>query len=137
MTKPSSFLIGIVIFTLITMSGVAMVSILMSGNPAMANGDVEQFNETFNVYGDITNLTDTLQDNLEDSTSDDTGLTALISGTWQTLRLLGSSLSFMNNAIQGMSAMFYVPGWVTVLIIAVVTIMLVFAIWGAVFQRDL
>ena len=137
MAKPSTYIMGIIIFTMLTVSGVAMFSILTDNNPNMVTGDIEQFNNTFNVYNDVINQTNTIADQLEQADSDPTGISALVSGSWQTLRLLGSSLNFMHEAIKGMSGMFGIPVFVPYLIIAMVTVMLVFAIWGAVFQRDL
>lgn len=136
--KPSTYLYGVIIFTLVTVAGVAMVAELRQANPDISSAELSEFNKTFNVYDNITSTKDKLQSDIENADSDTSGLNALISSSWQSLRLIGQSMKFMEKAITGISTTFTsVPSFVPPLLIALVVIMLVFAIWGAIFQRDL
>lgn len=141
MTKPSTYIIGILVFTMFILGGVGIIGELMQSNPAFGDSDkYTQFNKTFNVYNRVTTSVDSLKTNIEEADTD-FGLfgvlNALISSSWQTLRLLVSSLNFMNGVFEGLHTMFGLPTWVPSIIISIITVIIVFAIYSAIFQRDI
>lgn len=137
---PSSYIIGIIIFTLFIVGGVSVLGIFQQSDPTFAAGEkYSKFNESFNKLNDVTEEVTDIQDSIENTQSDYGAfgvLNSLISSAWQSLRLLASSFSFMDSAFSGMT-MFGMPGWIPALIILVVIVMISFAVFAAIFQREL
>lgn len=140
---PKHYIIGIIMFVFIIMSGISLLSALNDTDPTyIDNTKFTEFNDTFNKYNEITTKVDGLKSGIEDAEpGQDYGtlgvLSALISSGWNTLQLLFQSFGFMNDVFNGLSDVFGIPYWVPVLIISIVTTILVFAIYGAIFQREL
>lgn len=139
--RPSTYIIGILVFTAFIMAGTTFMGTLRESDPTYADDTTfSDFNNTFNVYDEASGEIGTLGAGLTNSTTDfgDLGvLNALIMSAWQSLRLLLSSFGFMNAVFGGLSTVLGVPAWVGGLIILGVTVMFVFSIWAAFFQRDL
>lgn len=138
---PRHYIVGIIIFTFFIIGGVSLMSMMMP--PSINAADTAQFqkfNRTFNVQKDITESVGNLESSVTGADLDPGPfgmLNALISSSWTSLRLLFSSYSFMDSVFEGLSSIFGVPGWIPALIMLIITVMLVFAIFGAVFQRNL
>lgn len=144
-TTPSQYIIGIIMFTMVIVGGIALINIYKNEGAAFANtAEFAEFNDTFNLMDDVESTVDDLQSNVEEEDAD-YGLVGeivniadtLINGLWNTLKLLASTLGFMNAAYTGLSDFFGVPVWATALIIMIVTVVIIFSIIGALFQRDL
>jgi len=134
------YLIGISVFTMLILGVVSTLAMFMGANPEfMPEEQFQNFNKTFNKYNELDTNVGNLQEGLEDPENTDWGtfgvLNALISGAWQTLRLTVSSLSFMTTALVGAYTTFGVPLWIISILSMIITIMIVYAIYGAVFQR--
>ena len=138
---PSNYIIGIVMFTLFIVGGVALLAEQSSVNPDMLTNDkFERFNKTFDVMGDVTEEVDDIEDSIKNSDADQGlfgVLNSLINSAWNTLSLIFDSFSFMDGVWQGTNKIFGIPVWVATLISGLVTILFAFAIWSAVFQRKL
>ena len=140
---PKHYIIGIIMFVFIIMSGISLLSALNDTDPTyIDNTKFTEFNDTFNKYNEITTKVDDLKSGIEDAEpGQDYGtlgvLSALISSGWNTLQLLFQSFGFMSDVFNGLSDVFGIPAWVPVLIISIITVILVFAIYGAIFQREL
>lgn len=140
---PKHYIIGIIFFVMLIMSGLTLLSEFNSYDPTyIDNTKYAEFNTTFNKFNDITGEVDDLKAGIEDAEpGQDYGtlgvLSALISSGWNTLQLLFQSFSFMDDVFNGLSDVFGIPGWVPALLIALVTVILVFAIYSAIFQREL
>lgn len=137
---PSQYIAGILIFVLFISGGVFMIGSFMDNDPTIVDSSkYQQFNGTFNKLDDVTNTVDNLQDNIENADTD-FGifgvLNSLISTAWNTLKLLFSSLGFMNAVFGGLYSFLGIPFWVGNIIISLVTVMICFAIFGAIFQKD-
>jgi hypothetical protein len=61
-------------------------------------------------------------------------LNSLIASAWQSLRLLFSSFGFMDAVFEGVHDLFGVPKWVSGLASLLITVLIAFAIYSAVFQ---
>jgi hypothetical protein len=138
---PTTYIVGIIIFTFFIVGGVALIGEMRDTNPDFINNQkYDQFNSTFNVLDDVTGEVGTIQDNIANADTD-FGLfgvlNSLISSAWQTLRLLFSSFGFMNTVFIGFSTFFGIPAWVSGLIILLVTIMFAGAIFAAIFHREI
>lgn len=139
--KPSDYIIGIIIFTIVIVSGITLLAQVNTINPDTIDSDrLGEFNKTFNVLGDITDTTDDLEKSVTES-STEYGifgvLNSLINSAWNTLKLLFNSFRFMDGVFNGLSVMFGVPVFVAQLIIALITVVIVFGIFGAIFQTNL
>jgi len=137
---PRHYITGIIVFTFIIVGGVSMLSLMEGGNNNFINDpQFTQFNSTFNVQEDITTSVNNLEASVTGADLDPGPfgmLNALISSSWTSLRLMFSSYSFMGNVLFGLS-IFGIPAWIPTLIGLMITVILAFAIFGAVFQRNL
>jgi hypothetical protein len=140
-TLPRHYIIGIVMFGFLIVGGMSMLGIFAGTSDTFATGEkYTQFNNTFNVLDDVTDQVESMEESITEADTD-FGifgvLNALISSAWQTLKLLFSSLSFMDGVFFGLSSVFGVPGFIPGTIILLVTVILIFAIFSAIFQREL
>lgn len=140
MAEMKEYLVGIVLFTFIIMGGMLVVSEFRAHSLSFGTeAEYESYNYTFNTLDKITTQVDSLKGNIEDS-DNDFGLfgvlNSIIGSTWQAIKLFFSSFSFMDSVFNGVSNYFGVPTWIPLLIITLITIMVVFAIWSLVFNRD-
>ena len=139
--KPSTYIIGIIVFTLFIVGGVSMMTIFRESDPTFAtDAKFTEFNETFNVYAETTKKVEDLGSGITNADSDfgELGvLNGLILAAWQSIKLLLTNWAFMNIVFNGLYTIFGVPSWISGLIILGVTVMFVFAIYSAFFQRDL
>lgn len=142
-TYPSSYIMGILVFVLIIGSCVSMISMFRDYDSdfGMNESEYKQFNSTFYVLDDIDNTVEDLEQGVTDTNSTSFGvfgvLNSLISGGWQSLKLLTGSLSFMNSVFSGLTTYFGIPGFVVKIIGLIVTIFITFAIYSAIFQRKI
>jgi hypothetical protein len=137
--KISNYIIGILIFTFVIVGGVSMLGIYNDARPINST-KYGEFNNTMNVLEDVTTEVDELEETVKD-TNPEWGvlgaLNALIDSGFQTMKLTFTSFNFMDNVFSGSTTLFGIPIWVATIIGAIITIIIVYAIYGAVFQRDL
>jgi tetrahydromethanopterin S-methyltransferase subunit C len=57
--------------------------------------------------------------------------------SWQSIKLFFLSFGIMNAAYSGLSAIFGIPAWITGLAGLLVTILIGFTIYSAIFQKEL
>lgn len=140
---PKRYIYGIIMFTFVIVAGLALLNEFKASDSTYVDAaKYREFNATFNKFDDITTEVGDLKSGIEDAEpGQDFGtlgvLSALISSGWNSLQLLFQSLSFMNDVFNGLSSVFGVPAWVGALIILLVSVMIVFAIYSAIFQREL
>lgn len=140
---PRHYIIGIIMFTFLIVGGLALLAEYNSYDETYIDQTkYAEFNSTFNTYNDINEQVGGLQAGIEDAEpGQDYGtlgvLEALISSGWNTLQLMFQSFGFMNDVFDGLSDVFGIPAWVGVLITLIITTILVFAIYAAIFQREL
>lgn len=139
--KPSHYIIGIIVFTAFIVGGVSMLSIFREADPTFIDDTrFNQFNETFNVYEDVDEKVGELEEGIQGADTD-FGLfgvlNSLINSAWQTLKLTMTSFGFMSSVFGGLYGVFAIPAWAGALILLAVSVMFVFAIFSAIFQREL
>lgn len=139
---PRHYIIGIIIFTFFIIGGVSIMGMLAGEEDSAFAGDqqLRQFNETFNIQEDITREVGDLEASVSDPDLDPGPfgmLNALISSAWTSLSLMFDSFSFMTSVFGGLSTMFGVPVWIPALIGLIIVVLLVFAIFGAIFQSKI
>lgn len=138
---PRHYIIGILMFTFIIVGGVSMFGEFRSVYPSFGTDDeYDQFNRSFNKLTEVTIQINKLESNIN-STDPEPGLfgflNSLISSAWNTIKLLFSSFDFMDEAFEGLYTMFGVPKWVGNIIMSLITVIISFAIYTAIFQREI
>lgn len=130
-------------FTLVVGAGVSLIAGFRSDSPGYgSNGtELKDFNDTFYKLDNIQTSVESLESGIRDTNSTDFGvfgvLNGLISGSWNTIRLLFSSLGFIKSVFQGMATFFGIPAFVITIISLFLTTLIAFAIYSAVFQREI
>jgi hypothetical protein len=139
---PRHYIYGIIMFTLVIVGGLTLLGDFINESPEIAeDSKYTEFSEALDVQDDILATTEDMRSDIESYDATEFGvfgvLNALINSAWNTLKLLLNSLDFMASAITGGAIVFDIPTWIPTLIIALVTILVVFSIYSAIFQRDI
>ena len=138
---PSNYIIGIIIFTLFIVGGVSMMGIFNAEDSTFTDDEkFIEFNKSFNKLNEVTSSVESLQEDIEDNKpewGDFGALNGLIKSSWHSLQLIFTSFGFMNDVFDASATVFGIPAWIGGLVGLIVVVILVFAIWGAIFQRDL
>lgn len=143
--QPSDYIIGTIIFTLLTLGLVGVMTEVQSKNTNFV--DTQQysdFNKSFNHYSTITSSVTNLQDSITGSEVDNgifgtvNGvLNSLMNTVWTTFRFLFSSFSFMNTAYLGLSTNLGLPYWLPIILGLIVIVVISFGIFSAVTRSNL
>ena len=136
--KPSQYILAIIIFCMLFMGGTIWLSQLNAVHE-FGDGELEAFNNTFNSIDGVTVAVDKLNEVV--TTPEEPGvfgfLNTLIGGAWSTLKLLGTTLSFANMSIDALTGYFGVPAYIPLMIGAMLSVIIVLSIIGAIMQKDL
>lgn len=139
---PRHYIIGFLMFTLMIGIGVSMLGIFNANVPDYgSNGsELSDFNETFYKLDDISDTVGELESGITNASTDFGAfgvLNSLISGAWQTVKLLFNSLSFTKTVFAGLGTFFGVPSFVIRILTLMITAIIAFAIYSAIFQREI
>jgi hypothetical protein len=136
---PRMYVYGVIMMMFFIVGGMAMLSIMQESDASFdADSRSGEFNRTFNKLANV----ETEVSSIESSFQTDPewgvfgGLNALIKGTWNTFSLMFSSWSFMDGVFQGLESFFGVPGWISSIIMLLITVTIAFAIYSLIFQKD-
>ena len=143
---PRDLWYGFIIFTLIIVGGVSLMGEFNSYDSNYLQGDAsgsnfEQFNNSFNQLDEVTDQTNAIKETFQPE--DDKpisalgALNALVLGSWNVLVGMFGSITFMTNALTGLTNSFGVPAWIMGIIGLLIIILISFSIWSAVFQREI
>ena len=136
-TNIRHYIFGIILFTFFIVGGVAVILELGVSNPDMVNDPrFTQFNESFNKMELVQEEVSKIETNINSTQPGDSPINNLITGSWQTLRLIGSSFGFMDDVFIATYTVFGVPRWVANVVVMLITVLLAFVILGLIFQRD-
>ena len=136
-TNIRHYIFGIILFTFFIVGGVAFILELATSNPAMIDDDrFTQFNSSFNKMELLQGKVDDIETNINQTEPGDSPLNNLITGSWQTLRLIGSTFSFMDDIFIATYTIFGIPKWISQIVMMLITALLAFVIYGLIFQRD-
>ena len=98
------------------------------------------FNKSFDQSSEFYGTVDDLEGGITNADTD-FGLfgvlNSLISSSWQGLKLTLTSFGFLTSILAATNHIFGIPNWVIALVGSLITIVLVFGIWSAIFQREL
>ena len=136
-TNIRHYIFGIILFTFFIVGGVSVIVNLASSNPAMVSDErFVQFNQSFNKMDLVETKVNAIETNVNGTPAGENPLNDLITGSWQTLRLIGSSLSFMDDVFIATYTLFGIPRWIGNIVMMLITVLLAFVIYGLIFQRD-
>lgn len=143
MILPRHYIIGLLMFSLFITSGIVLLGFFNDSQSGFTNDkDFVTFNQSFNQLDDISSKVSNLETSISgDPEDNDIGifgvLGSLINSAWQTIKTIFDSFNIMGTLGKGMGSIFGIPAWVTTTLVSLVTVLFVFAIWSAVFQREL
>jgi len=142
MAKISTYLIGIVMFTLFIVGGLFLINSIAEYDDSFINHQrYEQFEGITNQYEKLEESMSGLAGGILDEGSVDQStigvLSSLIQTAWNGLKALPTTFLFMNTMILNLSIFFGVPSFIPGLLLLIITIIVLFSILGAVFQNDI
>jgi hypothetical protein len=142
--QPSEYIIGTIIFTMITLGVVAVIMEVQNVDNGFIDAqNLKDFNQSFNHYNELTNSVNGLQTSVTGSEIDQGGstvngvLNSLLNTIWTTLKMLFSSFAFMTTAYNGLVVTLGVPSWLPILIGLIVSVIFAFGIFAAVTRTNL
>jgi len=136
-TNIRHYIFGIILFTFFIVGGVSVIVNLAVSNPSMVSDDrFVQFNNSFNKMDLVESRVNAIETNVNSTTAGENPLNNLITGAWQTLRLIGSSFSFMDDVFVATYTLFGIPRWIGNIVMMLITVLFAFVIYGLIFQRD-
>lgn len=138
---PRHYIYGIIVFVFIMVGGIAILAEFNNANANFVdNTKYVEFNESFHKLNEITESIETIENNIVTDVPDPGVwgvLNSLIQSSWQTLKLLFNSFRFMKIATAATTKIFGIPAWIPGLISLFITVLLAFAIYSAIFQREI
>lgn len=143
-TNPKDILIGIVLFVMLSLGGIGLINEMRSDNAdfltAQEETEYTKLNRTFQKLDDINESISSIQEEITATGNKEFGvfgvLGGLINSAWNTLRFLFTSVGFMNDIFSGFTEFLGIPSWVGSCIIMIITIIIAFAIYKAIFKAD-
>jgi len=136
---PRHYFFGIIIFSLVITSGLAIMGTL-SKEQIDNDPRYEEFTASFDQMENINNTLLGYKGKVEQtdkSVFDSLGVIgSLASTTWTTLSFMGNSLSFMDDTYNGLE-LFGVPSFIPQILMLIVIVIIIFTIWSAIFQMEM
>ncbi len=144
-TPLKNYAIAVVIFGAIIVAGVGMFSEMFAVNDDYISDDdyilYRNFSEQLDVNEEANIVGTNYQTDIEEANGDEGGdgsfWDSIFGGSWKTIQNFGRSFSFMNNVFTSAEGMFGLPSWVSPTIIAIIAIIIAFAIFTAIFGRKI
>jgi len=142
MAEVRDYLISFAVFTFLIVGGVALLGGFREYDSSFANdAKFSEFNESFSKVSDFESQTDKFKGVFNSSDEDNKFglfgvLDALIETAWYSLKSVFTSFSFIFDVFTSTTSIFGIPAWIPSLIISIIVIILTFAIFSAIFQRD-
>ena len=140
---PRHYLIAIIGFVFFSLTSLYLINSMVEDKADYLNvnevDEFEKFNESFNRLDDINESVSAIQSSIQNAKTN-FGifgvLNSLINSAWNALRLLFSSLDFMNSTFNALTTTFGVPGYVPILIGLFFAIIIGFGIFKMIFKAD-
>ena len=134
-SNPKTYILGVLIFGLLVFCGFYLLGLLNNSTGEFTdNAKYVEFNKSFNDYNKIVTPTSTLTDSLNDTEGG--VLDTLVLSSWNSVKLVKSSFGFMDNVWRASALMFGIPIEVVQFIVLMIGVIIVFAIWSAIFQTN-
>jgi hypothetical protein len=119
--------------------GVQMMAIARSKNSnAFSDEKLNQFNSSFNKLDELSSSISTTEAALKSGAEKDIELfgvlNAIILNVFNSIKMMGTTFSFIGTSFLGLYAIFGIPTWVGILASLMITTIIVFSILGSVFR---
>lgn len=139
MTDPKTYLLGIAGFMFILVAGGFILASTYGYGNSVNQQDYRTFNKTFNrlneFQSDVSTIEGSVKSNNATGLAGDLGLVnGFISQSWNSLKLLLTSFTFVGEIVVGLSTFFGIPAFVGAIISTVMVIIVVFGIIYLIFQ---
>lgn len=140
---PRHYIIAIIFFVFVILGGLYCINEMIADKPTfLSSGDADElgkFNQSFNKLADINESISNIQESIQNAETD-FGifgvLNSLINSAWNSLKLLYTTLSFMNSAFSALENIFGIPYWIPMLIILVFVVIIAFGIYKMIFKAE-
>jgi len=133
--------VSIIIFGMFIAGGLFVIQQFQADDPTYGHDDTLGQSQMFQRSFDKLDVINEQVSILNSSSSEAPGQTPdlgfldnLVMKSWNTLTSMYNSISFMYTAISDTSAVFNIPMWFTGGLISIIIILIVFAIYKAIFQ---
>jgi hypothetical protein len=132
-------LLSFILFTMFIVGGVQMMAIARSKNSnAFSDEKLNQFNSSFNKLDELSSSISTTEAALKSGAEKDIELfgvlNAIILNVFNSIKMMGTTFSFIGTSFLGLYAIFGIPTWVGILASLMITTIIVFSILGSVFR---
>lgn len=134
-----SYIIGFILFTGVIIAGVTLMGEYGKENPGIDTSQLTQFNESFNKLTDLQGSIQGLKSSTEaeqDSSWADRIYDATLGRIWTAIKLIGNSFDFIDTVLEDAAYFLKVPQFVVSIISLIVTVIIIFAIWGIFFSKN-
>jgi len=132
------YIIAALVFGFFITAGVTYLAGFRNIDPTFGDSDrLQSFNNSFDILTETGTEVDKIQSSIELSKPEFSlfgAVNAIIQGAWETLKTVFNSFSFVSSAITALSSEFGIPTFIPYVIGVIMSIILIFAIYKAVFQ---
>lgn len=138
-TTTRHYILGVIMMMFFVVGGVSLLSEYRTADATFdATDRTGEFNRSFNQLEAVQTQINTIESNFESDPEWGVfgALNALIKSAWNTFSLIFTSWGFMDSVFDGMYQMFGIPSWVSVFIGMIITVIIAFAIYSLIFQKD-
>jgi len=139
------YVIALIVFTMMVTGGVTLILSFQDQDAEFIPGnETDYFNRTFNIYEDIEDATNEVQNKVEESKIESdsfignlfTAMDLFIVSVWAVIKTMATSLSFVS-IFGGISNFIGVSAWVGASITLMVTALIIFIIISVMFKKDI
>ena len=141
MSNISTYIIGAIILCLIVAGGASLMGMVADKDISAINGqDMANFNSTFNKQAIVVEKVNSMKDAITTNAQPEFGLFGVLNGliqtAWNVLQTVFTSFDFVTDIFAKLDDYYGIPAWVGTLVTALIFVVIIFAIFGAIFQRD-
>ena len=133
------YVIGVLLFAAMIVGGVSFIASLNIKDNSFGDSDrIDDFNDTFSILDDVSTQVTALEGGITQADADPGlfgVLNSLIMSAWQSLKLTVNSFVFMDDVFNGLGPIFGIPVWIAGIITLIISVIIIFAIWSAIFQK--
>jgi len=138
-TLPRHLYFAGIIVVIVIMAGVALINEIAVDKPDyLGDEGITYFNNTLNNYAELEASSAEFQSTITNAPDPSLfgWLDALVGGVWNGLTNLFSTLNFLISFVLGVPTYFGLPSWLASLTVIMITGVILFTIFSAIFQKD-
>lgn len=135
MATPRNFIVAMLIFCVFIVGGIFLIT-----DFGINDSQTGEFNNTFYIVNNITGDIGNIRGSIESSDNDFGAfgvLNGLINSAWTSLKLLFGSYDIAQAVFDDAGKFLGIDATIVLLLGSIVLVIIAFAMWSAIFQRDL